>query len=114
LVDIKGLGQGEVLDDIREKHKDFMLDFMLKFVRMKEIGVTGNPMDIFLRKFVYEYRHKQLPIGYYRELSKYNAYLVRTNGIDEYEYLKNVAYLDDVCIEKNYFDYIIKLVSLCL
>jgi hypothetical protein len=113
-VDIKGLGQGKTLDEIREAHKDFMLDFMLRYVRMKEIGVSGNPMDIFLRKFVEDYRNKQLPVGYYRELSKFNAYLVYDEVLGEYQYIKDVGTLDDVVIARNYYEYIVKLVSLCI
>ena len=113
-VDIKGLGQGQTLDDIKELHGPYMLDFLLRYTRMKELGVYGNSMDRFLRPFIEDYRTKQLPIGYYRELSKYNAYLVYDNELDDWQYIKEVGSLDGVNIEYNYYKYIVELVGLCI
>ena len=113
-VDIKGLGQGEVLEAIRNAHGGFMLDFMMKYVRMKELGVYGNPMDRFLRQFVSDYRNKNLPPEYYIELSKYNAYKVYDEELDEYQYMRDIGDLEHVNIEYNYYTYIIKLVNLCI
>ena len=113
-VDIKGLGQGDDLDAIRENHKDYLLDFMMKYVRMKELGVTGNPMDRFLRQFVDDYRNLRLPVGYYRELSKYNAYSLYDSQLDENEYIQEVSSPEGVNISYNYYTYILKLVNLCI
>ena len=114
VVDIKGLGQGEDLDAIRKLHKDYMLNFMLKYVRMKELGVTGNPMDRFLVDFVTKYRNKELDVGYYRQLSKLNGYLVYdeiSGDWNNVQYFSDLTYTD---INYNYFNYIVKMVGISI
>lgn len=113
-IDIKGLGQGDALEEVLSLHGDYLLDFMKRFCRMKEIMADKNMMDLFLSKFVRDYRNRELPVEYYRELDKGLSYRIYSEELEEYTNVKETTELDKLDIRKNYFDYIVPLVNLCI
>ena len=113
-VDIKGLGQGESLDNIRDLHKEYLLDEFLNFARLNELNADNIPL--ILRRFVHRYRNRELPIGYYRELNQTNSFRVFDHVLDDYTYRTTLpdSLIDDVDISFNYFTYIVPIVNIIL
>ena len=113
-VDIKGLGQGESHDNIVELHGDYMLDFLFKFVRAKEINSTRDEIAYMLTSFIRDYRNKNLPIEYYRHLSRDNTYRVWSDELEDYFNISETGDIEAVDIRPNYFDYIVPLIEICM
>lgn len=114
VIDIKGLGQGDELANIHELHDNFILDFIMKFSRMRENNVDKKAMVTFLSRFVGKYRNKELDIGYYRELSRENTYKIYDSEMEEFINVSDTNIVEDVDISYNYFNYILPLVSIYL
>ena len=113
-VDIKGLGQGESHDKIIELHGDYMLDFLFRFVRAREINSSRKEMSYMMTSFIRDYRNKDLPIEYYRHLSRDNTYRVWSDELDDYFNIEETGDIESVDIRPNYFDYIIPLIEICV
>lgn len=113
-IDIKGLGQNESLDKVKEMHGDYMLSFFQKFSKMKELNSDEVAMANFLCKFVKEYRNKELPIGYYRELNREHMYSVYDTELDQMLKIKDTGDTEKLDVSYNYFNYIVPLVNLCI
>ena len=115
IIDIKGLGQGKSLEEIKELHGDYMLSFIMKFCLYKEVGIPRDDVAIKIAKFIRRYRNKELPIGYYRELGFGNAYKVFDPELNRYIFLADIgedADLTNLDISTNYLNYIVPLASL--
>jgi hypothetical protein len=115
IIDIKGLGQGKSLEEIKELHGDYMLSFIMKFCLYKEVGIQRDDVAIKIAKFIRRYRNKELPIGYYRELGFGNAYKVFDPELNHYIFLADIgedADLSNLDISTNYLNYIVPLASL--
>jgi hypothetical protein len=113
-VDIKGLGQGAIHEKLVELHIDYMLDFILTFARGREVNTDLEVQSKWLSTFVKRYRHKELDIGYYRELSQTMDFKVNSE-----EGLLSMndcspAFLDDIDISYNYYNYIVPLISIII
>jgi hypothetical protein len=59
-LDVKGIG-----DEKLELHKDYMLSFIIKFIRKMENGDNIEVID-FTKRFIDKYKRKELDVGYYR------------------------------------------------
>ena len=115
IIDIKGLGQGKSLEEIKELHEDYMLSFIMKFCLYKEVGIPRDDVAIKIAKFIRRYRNKELPIGYYRELGFGNAYKVFDPELNRYIFLSDIGEdvdLTNLDISTNYLNYIVPLASL--
>ena len=111
-IDIKGLGQGEQHDEVIELHGDYMLDFLLKFVRSREINSSYRDTSYMLSSFIRDYKNKELPIGYYRHLDKDNSFLIWSEKLNEYLNVRETDEIEFVDIRPNYFDYLVPLVNI--
>ena len=69
-VDVKGLS-----DVVVALHEDFMMDFFRKlFYNMEESTEEGR--NRFLSKFITDYKHKKLEVGYYREFNQESLFIL--------------------------------------
>jgi hypothetical protein len=114
VVDIKGLGQGDIHEKLVELHKDAMLDFILTFARGREIHTDPEVQSKWLSMFVKRYREKSLDLSYYRELSQAMDFKVNSEegmlSMNEC----SPAFIEDLDISYNYYNYIVPLVSIIL
>ena len=106
---IKGLGQGNSLDELMENHKDYIIDFIMTFSRMRERLTDKKQMIYWLSKFIMQYRNRELPSGYYRELNRGNKYRILE---DEETLVNNIDDVSKVNILYNYMGYIVPLAGL--
>ena len=111
-VDIKGLGQGETLEEIRELHDEHMLKFICTFARMEER--RSPTIELYVTKFIRDYRNRNLPIGYYRELTTESAYRVYSDEVEDYINIKDTDDIANLDIRFNYMNYIVPLANICL
>ena len=110
IIHIKGLGQDKEFEKILEHHGDYMLNFLMMFIKMKEKHMEYSYAAYKLSDFIRKYRNRQLPIEYYRELSRKDAYRIAISGDDLYvDETKDTKSVD---IIYNYINYIVPLVSL--
>ena len=115
IIDIKGLGQGKDLEEVINLHGDYMLSFMMKYCIFQELELPREDISVKLAKFIRDYRNKELPIGFYRELGVGNAYKVYDPELNRYLFLADIgedADLANLDISTNYFNYIIPLAGL--
>lgn len=111
-IDIKGLGQDHVLEKIHLYHDKYILDFILKFIKMKENN--SESIEYYISKFIRDYRNRKLDIEYYRELSSTNTFKLLDKELNEYI---NIEYTNDIYnidITYNYLKYIVPIASLCI
>lgn len=109
-IDVKGIN-----DSLLELHRNYMIKFLHRFFYMNE---TSNRKNIikFLNEFTYNYKTKELPIGFYRELNRESAFRTgeRING--QCIGLMSVSHkdFDMVDISYNYFKYLVPLINILL
>jgi hypothetical protein len=111
-IDIKGLGQGKELDQVKELHGEYMLDFIMRFSKMREQMAEPSHVIKWLTEFVRRYRNRELPIGYYRELARGNSYLLYDAQLDKYIAVSDTDDVDNLNIANNYVGYILPLANL--
>lgn len=109
-IDVKG-----IQNDLLELHKDYMLSFLHRFFYMNE---TSKPKFIikYLNEFTYNYKTKQLPIGFYRELNRESTFRTGEKINGQAVGLMNVSRKDFniVDISYNYFKYLVPLISILM
>ena len=114
VVDIKGLGQGEIHDKLVELHKDGMLSFMIDFSRGREIRTDPQRQSFWLSQFVKKYRQKELPLQYYRELSQSMDFKVYSEegllSMSECPEMER----ENIDVSYNYFKFIVPIVSILI
>ena len=102
-----------ISDDLLEKHKEYMLEFLSHLFYLNETS-TEKMRNKFIMEFIKYYKSKQLDIGYYRELNRYSVYRLNMEmngekvGIDE---ISEKQYID---IGYNYFRYIIPILNMVI
>lgn len=111
-IDVKGLGQGDALKEVLRLHGDYMLSFLMDFCKMRELEVKRSVACHHLASFLTQYRKKELPLGYYRELNRTNSFRVYNHGLHDYVYIADTDQAEDVDITFNYLAYIVPLVNL--
>jgi hypothetical protein len=114
VIDIKGLGQKESLDEVRNMHGEYMLKFIMRYSAMLEKHMTNEDMMRWLSSFVRKYRAKKLAIEYYRQLGPGNSYMVYNELEDDYMAVAETIEIDKVDIRYNYFNYIVPLAQNCI
>ncbi len=112
VIDIKGLGQGEDLHKVIQLHGEYILKFISQYARMREKMVEGKEVVHWLSRFVRQYKNKNLPIEYYRTLSRGNAYQLRDPNLNKVIDVYDTDDINNVVIHYNYVNYILPLVSL--
>jgi hypothetical protein len=114
VVDIKGLGQGEIHEKLIQRHQDGMLDFILTFARAREVHTDPEVQSKWLSTFVKRYREKSLDLVYYRELSQSMDYKVNSEeGILSMEECPP-SFIEDLDISYNYYNFIVPLISIMI
>jgi hypothetical protein len=74
-IDVKGIS-----DEMVELHKDGMLIFIDKIFNFMEFSYKIEAFK-YIRKFVYDYREKNLPVEYYREFSSSSSFKTLDGGV---------------------------------
>lgn len=109
-IDVKG-----IQNDLLELHKEYMLKFLHRFFYMNE---TSRPRNIIrlLNEFSYDYKTKQLPIGFYRELNRESTFRTGEQINGHAVGLMHVSKEDFkmVDISYNYFKYLVPLINILM
>lgn len=109
-IDIKGIS-----DDLLKYHRDYMLKFLHRFFYMNETSRTKDTIK-FLNEFTYDYKTKQLPVGFYRELNRECAFRTYESIDGKTVGLKSVSEkeFDMVDISYNYFKYLVPMIQILM
>lgn len=109
-IDVKGIS-----DDLLSHHNDYMLKFLHRFFYMNETSKRKNIIR-YLNEFTYEYKTKQLPIGFYRELNRECAYRTFETIDGKAVGLTSVSKEDFkmVDISYNYFKYLVPMIQILM
>lgn len=107
-VDVKQLGEKAV-----GLHKDYMIDFLHTFIKICENGHRNNSIK-FLTEFIDYYKHKELDIGYYRELNKSSKFAIMDYDNKGVSYSNMVGNENLLNIVYNYKMILTPLVSILL
>lgn len=113
-IDIKGLGQGNALDEVKNYHGKYLLHFIETFCKLREKETSRKDASMVLGDFVRNYREKKLPIEYYRMLTRGNMYLLYDPEGNEMLEVEDTDDIENIDIGYNYQNYILPLVSLYL
>lgn len=109
-IDVKG-----IQNDLLDLHRDYMLKFLHRFFYMNE---TSSPKHIikFLNEFTYNYKTKELPLGFYRELNRESAFRTKETINGQTVGLMSISRQDFeiVDISYNYFKYLVPLISILM
>lgn len=105
-LDVKGIS-----DERLEHHKEYMLDFISTFCRSHEIGTRKGIIELLL-EFSHHYRHRNLEMGYYRELNKDSLFRFHDKYQGSIIGFENVSSLDNIDIGYNYAKYFVPLINL--
>lgn len=103
-LDVKGLHK-----DNQPLHKD-MISMLHTFIRHLSMSDITRTRD-YLVKFMDDYKHLRLPVGYYREFNSDSGYLL--NMGDGVIRVDNVSdeYKRDIRVEYNYLNVLVPLLS---
>lgn len=112
ICDIKGLGQGDSLNEVRNLHGEYILKFIMEFTRLRERLVDRQLMVSWLTTFIRNYRNRNVEIGYYRELSKSNGYKLWSEEMNDFITVNDTDDIENVNISYNYENYILPLANL--
>lgn len=108
-VDVKGIS-----DEVIEKHKDYMLDFLHEFTKIVETS-NRNIQIKWLTEFIKYYRNRELDISYYRELNKQGMFRIMDSSIKDGMYYSDIGRDDNsLNIMFNYVNIITPLISIIL
>jgi hypothetical protein len=106
-LDVKGIS-----DENLELHREYMIDFIKKFINRME---TESALDVitFTKRFIDKYKRKELAIGYYRTFDSRSKYMMldETEGLYQNYFEEDK---DDVDITYNYFNILLKLIQIPL
>jgi hypothetical protein len=113
-VDVKGLGQGETLEQIQKAHKDGIFELILRFARAMELN--DDRVGVMMKIFITAYRNLEQRVEYYRELNQSNAYRVYDEVLDDWVYRTDIdsSALPNIDITYNYFNIIVPLASIVI
>lgn len=110
-LDIKGIS-----DEVLEYHREFMVDFLIKLFKAFEISDQKYIIRI-LRDFMFHYKNKDLPVGYYRELNADSYYSIMEEMITGRIILKDIDE-DDINhtldIGYNYIMYLLPIMRILI
>jgi len=107
-LDVKGIS-----DEKLKLHKDYMLDFLFRILKMFEIS-SRRQLITNIKEFSDYYKSKQLMIGYYRELNKDSLYKLEKTLQGALVGLLNSESIDGIDISYNYMNYIVPLLNILL
>lgn len=109
-IDVKGIN-----DDLLTHHKDYMLKFLHRFFYMNETSRTKNIIK-YLNEFTYNYKTKQLPSGYYRELNRESTFRTHEEINGQSVGLMSISdrEFNMIDISYNYFKYLVPMISILL
>lgn len=109
-IDVKG-----IQDDLLKLHEKYMLKFLHRFFYMNE---TSNRKNIikFLNEFTYEYKTRELPLGFYRELNRESTFRTNEKINGDCIGLMEVTRKDFnmIDISYNYFKYLVPLINILM
>lgn len=107
-IDIKGIDDNNVV-----LHNDGFLLFLKDYFMYKE-NMTNDYVRKFIIDFAKDYKEKELPIEFYRELNKNSLY--KTNMVfNKHDiYLTGTNNIDILDISYNYLNYIIPLTRILI
>nr|DAR90592.1 MAG TPA: hypothetical protein [Caudoviricetes sp.] len=100
-MDIKGLS-----DENYEKHKEYMIKFIIQFIKSVESGDSISSIR-FIRRFIDDYKWKELDIGYYRTFDNKSIFKVIGEDIEYDRYYE----IDNLDITYNFY-IILKLLKI--
>lgn len=104
-LDVKG-----IRDDLLGFHNDYMLDFIKSFFYKMEVDTPENVIS-YTKRFIDKYKHKDLPIEYYRELNSLSEYAYNDGNFAPYAWDEDIVDLD---ISYNLFYILLKLIKIPL
>lgn len=110
-LDIKG-----IKDELLYQHEKYFLSFLKRVFRLLEQNDT-KALIKFMKRFIMEYKNRELDIEYYRELSPDSIYSFNENVIGDSKYFKagveNVSsnMINDINISYNYKKYILPIMQ---
>lgn len=109
-IDVKGIDEICI-----EKHKEYMMKFFEKVFYHMEISSTQTLFN-YIRRFVDEYKNRELDVGYYREFNPKSVYYLNDSE-ESYDNELFIPYEDKVQhidIDYNFFQIIIPLINLLI
>ena len=105
-IDLKGIS-----DDKLKYHKDYMLDFLFRFLKLVEVGSQRQIISN-LTQFANYYKSKGLDVGYYRELNADSLFKLNKTFIGDLVGVQDVDSVDNIDISFNYMKFIVPLIRL--
>lgn len=107
-IDIKGIDDNNV-----SMHKEGFLLFLKDYFMYKE-NMTNDYVRKFIIDFAKDYKEKELPIEFYRELNTNSLYKTNLTFNKMDIYLADTTDIDVVDISYNYLNYVIPLTRLLI
>ena len=107
-IDLKGIS-----DDKLVYHKDYMLDFLFRFLKLVEVG-SRKQIITNLIQFANFYKSRELDIGYYRELNADSLFRLNKTFIGDLVGFQDVSSVDNIDISFNYMKFIVPLIRILI
>lgn len=110
-LDIKG-----IKDELLYQHDEYFLSFLKRVFKLLEYDDTDSLIK-FMKRFIKEYKNRELDIRYYRELSPDSVYTLNEDLIGSSEYFKagvrhvNPQMINEINISYNYKKYILPIMQ---
>lgn len=106
-IDVKGISDKKL-----KKHNKYILKFLRNMFYYIELGNSKESIR-YLKKFADKYRHKELPVGYYREFNSESAFKFADITLFGGIYTTDLKLsIDDVDIFYNYNNVILNIAKL--
>ena len=105
-LDVKGID-----NDILKKHEDGMMNLIINYFRKMEIGTTPDVLT-YMNRQASRYKHRMLPIEYYRQFNSDSKYAVLGSEDTYDDYWDDKA--NELDISYNFMNIIIPLTKIAL
>ena len=107
-IDLKGISDTKL-----QYHRDYMLDFMFRFLKLVEVG-SRKQIITNLVQFANYYKRRELEVGYYRELNSDSLFRLNKEFIGDIIGIQQVDSVDDIDISFNYMKFIVPFIKLLI
>lgn len=109
-VDVKGISDEEL-----KKHEEFMMEFFRNLFKKLETGDKASQIR-FLKRFIDNYKHRRLEVGYYREFNQESIFRLtaRSETYDDEVFIPFVEKQKELDIDYNFFNILLPIVKILL
>ena len=107
-IDLKGISDTKL-----QYHRDYMLDFMFRFLKLVEVG-SRKQIITNLVQFANYYKRRELEVGYYRELNSDSLFRLNKEFIGDIIGIQQVDSVDDIDISFNYMKFTVPFIKLLI